>query len=338
MILISADRNTHHFVCILSISTGSIDEADYEFRNGLFNYYISCAEYKEAAILLAGLNLDNTARPYTDFEKADIHVKCAESCLLGDEALDAEMYVKRASELMNSADHEDKSVAGALNLRYRVIYARVLDANRKFIDAASRYYDISTISNKDVSEDELLVLLGKSVTCAVLAKAGPPRTRILALLCKDPRISSLETLPSFSQHATVLRKMYTEQILPISELNEFEKSLLPHQKAITSEGYTVVEKAVIEHNLQAVSKIYDNIKMPELATLLSMDTSNAEKLVAKMITEERLQGYLDQTENLLVFSEVSDKMALWNNNIRNICKDVMDCLEVVNEQYPEKTR
>ena len=78
--------------------------------------------------------------------------------------------------------------------------------------------------------------------------------------------------------------------------------------------------------------------MSELATLLSMDTSNAEKLVAKMITEERLQGYLDQTENLLLFSEVRDKMALWNNNIRNICKDVMDCLEVVNEQYPEKTR
>ena len=312
---------------------GSIDEADFEFRNGLFNHYITCAEYKEAAICLAGLNLDNTTRPYTDYEKADIHVKCAESCLLGDEALDAEMYVKKASELMNSADNQDKALTSALNLRYRVIYARVLDANRKFVDAASRYYDISTISNKDVSEDELLVLLGKSVTCAVLAKAGPPRTRILASLFKDPRISTLESLPSFSQHATVLRKMYTEQILSMGELNDFEKSLLPHQKAITSEGYTVMEKAVIEHNLQALSKIYDNIKIPELAQLLNMEASTAEMLVAKMITEERLKGYLDQTENLLVFSEVGNSVTIWNENIKNICKEMTDCLQVVNDQY-----
>ena len=315
---------------------GSIDEADFEFRNGLFNYYVTCADYKEAAICLAGLNLDNTTRPYTEYEKADIHVKCAESCLLGDEALDAEMYVKRASELMNSADHEEKALASALNLRYRVIYARVLDANRKFNDAASRYYDISTINNKDVNEEELLVLLGKSVTCAVLAKAGPKRTRMLATLSKDPRISSLETLPSFNQHATVLRKMYTEQILTMEELNDFESSLLPHQKAITSEGYTVMERAVIEHNMQAVSRIYDNIKIPQLAKLLNMDSSNAEKLVARMITEERLQGYLDQTENLLVFGEVSDKMTLWNDNIKNVCKDLTECLQVANDLYQQR--
>ena len=94
-----------------------------------------------------------------------------------------------------------------------------------------------------------------------------------------------------------------------------------------------MEKAVIEHNLQALSKIYDNIKIPELAQLLNMEASTAEMLVAKMITEERLKGYLDQTENLLVFSEVGNSVTIWNENIKNICKEMTDCLQVVNDQY-----
>lgn len=39
----------------------------------------------------------------------------------------------------------------ALLLRYRATYARVLDANRKFVEAAMRYYDLSNTSFADVS-------------------------------------------------------------------------------------------------------------------------------------------------------------------------------------------
>lgn len=40
----------------------------------------------------------------------------------------------------------------ALLLRYRATYARVLDANRKFVEAAMRYYDLSNTSFADVSD------------------------------------------------------------------------------------------------------------------------------------------------------------------------------------------
>ena len=37
-----------------------------------------------------------------------------------------------------------------LQLRYSVTLARVLDSNRKFVDAAMRYYDLSMTQNKQV--------------------------------------------------------------------------------------------------------------------------------------------------------------------------------------------
>lgn len=60
--------------------------------------------------------------------------------------VDAETFVNRASSLMEDV----KDVV--LQLRYRTTYARVLDANRKFLEAALRYYDLSQTQKKEVSQ------------------------------------------------------------------------------------------------------------------------------------------------------------------------------------------
>ena len=66
-----------------------------------------------------------------------LHLYLSEAVLEADEAIDAEVYVNKASPLINLVDD------WLLQLRYRLTYARVLDANRKFIDAAIRYYELS---------------------------------------------------------------------------------------------------------------------------------------------------------------------------------------------------
>ena len=122
-----------------------------------------------------------------------------------------------------------------VQLRYRVTYAKVLDSNRKFLEAALRYYELSQVcvcvrvcmcvymsvspqqhhrappltyslsrslspqlppsipslpppnppntqaQRREINQDELLQLLAKSVTCAILGKAGPQRSRILGM-------------------------------------------------------------------------------------------------------------------------------------------------------------
>lgn len=117
--------------------------------------------------------------------------------------------MNKASPLINLVDD------WLLQLRYRLTYARVLDANRKFIDAAIRYYELSmstttthsnvrttvnstvqhstpdtplssslSSSEQQVSQDDVLELLAKAVTCAILGKASNQRSRVLGNLAQ----------------------------------------------------------------------------------------------------------------------------------------------------------
>merc|ERR1711920_952038 len=89
------------------------------------------------------------------------------------ESVSAETFINRASLLI------DEGTTPALKLQHKVCYARILDAKRKFLEAASRFYQLSQLQ--------------MAVTCAVLAPAGPQRSRLLGTLYKDERSSKLSS-------------------------------------------------------------------------------------------------------------------------------------------------
>ena len=72
-------------------------------------------------------------------------------------------------------------------------------------------------------------------------------------------------------------------------MDSFAQQLRPHQCAITTDGSTVLERAVIEHNLAAASKLYNNIYFSELGQLLGCSSEKAESTAAKMVMEDRLK-------------------------------------------------
>lgn len=79
-----------------------------------------------------------------------------------DEAIDAEIYVNKASALINAAASASQASGedayGPVQLRFRVTYARVMDANRKFAEAAVRYYGLSTTTGYNVRDSCARVL------------------------------------------------------------------------------------------------------------------------------------------------------------------------------------
>ena len=56
--------------------------------------------------------------------------------------------------------------------------------NDKHILCVEKFHHSSFLENHQVNQEDLLELLGKAVTCAVLGKAGPQRSRVLGLLYK----------------------------------------------------------------------------------------------------------------------------------------------------------
>ncbi|EMD40729.1 hypothetical protein CERSUDRAFT_103107 [Gelatoporia subvermispora B] len=273
-------------------------------------------EWSTAARVLMGISLDSSQRVMSDEDKLRIYVRIVRLLLEDEDSVQAETYYTRAALLTHSTT--DKETL----LQFKLCQARISDYSRKFLEAASRYHELSWIA--EIDEDERRHMLSAAVTCAVLAPAGPNRSRVLGSLCRDERTAELPTF-------TILAKMFHDRILRPAEVHEFEGTLKPHQLARLSQSSndrlasaiaddddddvadgatntstrtgpaTVLDRAVLEHNLLASSKIYNNITFRGLGTLLDLTPGAAENMARKMIEQGRLKGSIDQVERLITF-------------------------------------
>ncbi len=351
----------------------SLDNAqDNILRLKIFDHLVdSVQDFHTAATILAGYRMEDNdeGSPYytTPAQKTDIYVKIAECFLEEDEIVEADTFVTKAGAAVeilnyqqqnsNSSSSGDGSGGGgggdgedgkekdgnekssnehvALILRYKSTYARVLDANRKFLQAASRYYDLAALGSQTdiIDADDLVEFLGRAATCAILAPSSAQRQRVLGLVYKDDRLSQLDSLPHFSTHASILSKMYKEQVIRRDDdLKKFEDSLADHQRALMSDGLTIVERALIEHNMVAVSQIYSNIYFTALGQLLGLSSARAEKIASKMILDGSLKASIDQLDGLLTFSD-QDSAALlaWDGAITSFCMQLNSVTDAVRQ-------
>ncbi|CAB3371365.1 Hypothetical predicted protein [Cloeon dipterum] len=299
----------------------SFEEQVASIRQHLAEIYEKNQNWRDAANVLVGIPLETGQKQYSVEYKLETYLKIARLYLEDDDPVQAEAFINRASLLQ--AESKDQQ----LQILYKVCYARVLDYRRKFIEAAQRYNELSykTI----IHEDERLTALKNALLCTILASAGQQRSRMLATLFKDERC---QTLPAFS----ILEKMYLDRIIRRSELSEFENLLLAHQKAVVADNYgygkggsaTILDRAVIEHNLLSASKLYNNITFEELGALLEIHPQMAEKIASQMITEGRMNGYIDQIDSIVHF-ETRDVLPTWDKQIQSLCYQVNQIIEKV---------
>lgn len=113
--------------------------------------------------------------------------------------------------------------------------------------------------------------------------------------------------------------MFLDQMIRPAEVAEFAKTLKPHQLARLppataiviaedAEGEegkkgpeNVLDRAVMEHNVLAASRIYNNITFAGLGLLLALRPSAAEAMARTMMQQGRLRGSIDQVESLIIF-------------------------------------
>lgn len=182
--------------------------ADNVLRQRIFDYKVNEEEdYSTAAQILSGVRMEtNEGSVYymTPIERCDVFVKVAECYLEEDLTVEAEGAVTKAGTIIetsgisfktndddddNNNDDDDNNNNKAkkktdeqtmtLLLRYKSTYARILDANRKFLNAAMKYHDLSTAYKYTdaIDEEDLLIMLGKAVTCAILSPNSAQRQR-----------------------------------------------------------------------------------------------------------------------------------------------------------------
>ncbi len=165
----------------------TFQDQDLKIRSQMADALSAKKRFNQAARTLAQAHLDQSSKIPME-KRAEVFIKIAEYQLQADNNADAYNFINKASHYV--PDLTDIS----LQLRYQLVFTTIEDQNRKFISAALNYFELSQKADCGLSETELLTLLGKAMTCTILAPSGPQKSRILANLYKDERA---KRLPNF---------------------------------------------------------------------------------------------------------------------------------------------
>ena len=117
-----------------------------------------------------------------------------------------------------------------------------------------------------------------------------------------------------------------------------------------SDGSTVLEQALILHNLSAARQLYTNISFLELGSLLDISAEKAERAAANLIEEKRMEGFIDQVGHSIHFSHsmfpsywtglyliiMVDQSSVnnWDSHIRSVCDSLNDIIEKIATSHP----
>lgn len=184
-------------------------------------------------------------------------------------------------------------------------FASLMAARHRFVEASRRFYDLYV-------RTKVLSHLSVAIVSAIQADASASRTQLLATLYRDENAAQLGDL------YTILTRAYCFHILRSSDLQKFLPYVQPPFDKST------VDSAFIQHNLQAISRVYYNIGLAELGAFLGVAPSEAERIVARMVLEGRLDATLDQTVEAVVFGRPDKTSALeaWNARIGAVCDEL----------------
>merc|ERR1712000_209578 len=273
-------------------------------------------------------------RMVTVTQRAELWIRIVRNYLEVDETTKAEIFINKLKNIMHQV--QDQKLA----LMFNLSQARILDAQRNFLSAANKYHEISF--SLAIAEEERLHTLSMAAKCAILAPAGPLRSRTLGRFYKDERSAQLDEFG-------ILEKIFLDRVLTAKEVETFAEGLQPHQLATTADGTTVLAKAVMEHNLLGVSKLYSNIRFDALGSLLGLDANRAEETTARMIEQGRLAGRIDQLDGLVYFdggeasgqkgsgrteTVVGKEMRRWDANVESLSEEVENITNALHEKFP----
>ncbi len=315
-----------------SAQQGTSEEQIIELKLTLATALENAEDFEEAVQTLMSIPLSSSQRQMSSNEKGDILIRIMRLHLELGDSTTAETYLNRFKQIMHEVT-DPKS-----QLYFAFTQARINDSNRDFLAAAQGYHDLSRHELMTVDEEVVQTLAG-AVKCAVLAPAGPARSKVLKRLYDDERAAAL---PNYK----ILENMLLSRLISPADAAAFAETLDEHQTAKMSDGLTVFQKAMFEHNLLAVSKVYANIQLSRLGELLGVDEIRAEEMAAKMIQQGRLLGRIDGVEGWIFFEQGEatgtqsvagsggGKIREWDANVEALTKDMEGVFVMIQERRP----
>jgi len=255
---------------------------------------------KAATTLAQALNQYKLEGGSQEHLELDLHFKCASFHAKRGDMAECSKFLSKARGMKGRTDRHRQ--------QHAMLQGQVNQHSGKFLVAARGYLKVANVDESAVREGAICAILGLGEDTKGGIVGSVDRQTVLIDFAKDPRAAALDVFP-------FLLKALKGQLFRPEDVKDLVGLLAPHQ----STHFTTV--AVLEHNILAVSSLYDNVSLRQLGLILNVSKDEAEKAASSIISEGRLSASIDQVSDILSFNRTDDE---FDTNIRDTCKAVQD--------------
>ena len=196
--------------------------------------------------------------------------------------------------------------------------AEAADSSEKYAISANYYFlilsrHISTISSDKKKYNNVLF---KFIFDTIMCTNVTQKERLMNFLYENDKLGVADYKPIFE-------KFINYQIIYLEDLNNLMKNLPATHKKID------ITKALFDHNIYALSRVFKNISFNSLEKFLKMKMDDIMTLCVKMINEGSIKAKIDQNSKFLLFDQEQGVSTDFDEQIKNFCLKTKNLAEFI---------
>ena len=214
---------------------------------------------------------------------------------------------------------EEKKQKKEISLQELFQRAEAADLSQKYSTSANYYFLIlsrhigSILSDKKKYNDVLYKFIFDTIMCPNVTQ----KERLMNFLYENDKLGVADFKPIFE-------KFINYQLLYLDDLKNLMKNLPSSHKNIN------ITKALFDHNVYCLSRVFKNISFNSLEKFLKMKMEDILTLCVTLINEGSIKAKIDQNSKFLLFEEEQGVSTDFDEQIKNFCLKTRNLAEFIN--------
>ena len=213
---------------------------------------------------------------------------------------------------------EEKKQKKEISLEELFQRAEAADSSEKYSISANYYFLILSRHLSTVSKDKSKYnqVLYKFIFDAIMSNNVTQQERLMNFLFQNDKLGVADFKPIFE-------KFFNYQIIYLDDL----KALLTHLPS-THKNINIT-KALFEHNIYSLSRVFTNISFSSLEKFLKMKMDDIMRLTISMINEGSIKAKIDDNSRFLLFEQEQGVSTDFDEQIKNFCLKTKNLAEFI---------
>lgn len=263
-------------------------------------------EIVEAAEVLQELQVE-TYGSMDKREKVEFILEQMRLCLLKKDWIRAGIISKKISVRF----FEDES-SHDLKLKYYNQMLSLAQNDERYLDMSRYYRAIFDTPRIQEDQKEWTRALQNAVVFLVLAPYDSEQADLLPRYLEE---SKMEELP---EAKAVVEAFLSKEIVPWQVFKAQHSQVFEATGIFTNDDkgsllWKALENRIVEHNIRILAQYYDRITTRRMAELLTLDENDAEKHLARLVSNGTVQAKIDRPAKVIVFKAKSKPVDILNS-------------------------